>query len=718
MTGATHVKPPHRKAPARLSRAIALGVCAAIITAVALVTAMSAKMMGDVAHKGFARDTQIITELQALGAGGGIRFSKGDLLTEQFAAFRNTQSDWLIAMGAWNAEGEPIAVVGEMPEAAEALALAAMRDAKTVISADGLMQAVPSRFGKTNDVVGAVVAQWSDATASASINDAAVMVGLSGLGVAAAFGVLAVWLLQRGLARPLAALASTVTRLAAGENAAIDGIERKDEIGALSRALTEIYANGLRSARVRSALDSSSARVLIADDEGKITFASAALVKLLTAQASSIQRDVAGFDPDALIGAPLSRLGTPIQRLAENARAAQTERMTLGDMQLDLTASPVVDADGARIGSVVEWTDLTATLRLERDIDTSVAAFAEGDFDKRVQVSADDGRLGVVATRLNQVGEIMATFVSEIEAAAAAIAEGDLTHRMSAAHKGRFHDVTSALTDAMAGLSDLVGQIKRTEAAIQDALGEVESGSSDLARRAEQQAGALGETAASMEEMAASVTATATNAVSASELARQARGRAQQGREVVSDAVTAMSGIERSSKRINDIISVIDGIAFQTNLLALNAAVEAARAGEAGKGFSVVASEVRTLAQRSSEAARDISGLITESGGNISIGVGLVNSTGAALGGILDAIEQVSSTIDDISEASREQSQGLDGINGSLSSMDEMTRRNATLAVNSAEAAARLRDEAMQLGTLVGRFQTDDGAPARHRAAA
>jgi len=286
---------------------------------------------------------------------------------------------------------------------------------------------------------------------------------------------------------------------------------------------------------------------------------------------------------------------------------------------------------------------------------------------------------------------------------------------MPTGRKGRFHDVMTALTDAMAGLSDLVNQIRQTEGAIQEALGEVESGSSDLATRAEQQAGALGETAASMEEMAASVTATATNAVQASELARQARDRAQQGRAVVTDAVAAMGGIERSSKRINDIISVIDGIAFQTNLLALNAAVEAARAGEAGKGFSVVASEVRTLAQRSSEAARDISGLITESGGKISEGVGLVNSTGSALGGILDAIERVSTTIDDISEASREQSQGLDGINGSLSSMDEMTRRNATLAVNSAESAARLREEARQLASLIRRFQTDEGARDPHK---
>jgi methyl-accepting chemotaxis protein len=238
----------------------------------------------------------------------------------------------------------------------------------------------------------------------------------------------------------------------------------------------------------------------------------------------------------------------------------------------------------------------------------------------------------------------MADFVTEIEAASAPIAEGNLSHRLSTRHKGRFHDVASALTGAMRGRADLISQSQRTEAAIQGAIGEVESGSSDLARRTAQQAGSLGETTASMEEMAASVTANASNAVQASDLARQARVRAEEGREVVSDAVEAMGGIERSSKRINDIISVIDGIALQTNLLALNAAVEAARAGEAGQGFSVVASEVRTLAQRSSAAARDISALILESGGKISEGVGLVNSTGSALSGILDAIQRVSTT--------------------------------------------------------------------------
>jgi methyl-accepting chemotaxis protein len=708
-------QPTQRKQPARLGRAIALGFVAAIVAAVAIVAAMSATLMGEVTRQSFAADTKIITQLQAQGAGGSVRFGKGELLAAQFDLAREGQSDTLVALGAWSIDGTQIALSGEMPKSASALAAKVVISGEAASSADGLTHAAPTRFGKTNDVVGAVVAHWTDRRAAAAITDAAILVAAIGTAVAVAFGLLAVWLLRRLLSAPLAKLTGAVSLLADGKGTSIPGVERKDEIGGLARALTAIHETGLRSARVRSALDSSSARVLITDAAGKVVYMSASLTSLLTAHADAIRKEFVRFDPATLIGAGIDSLGGPINRLALNAAAPRTERMNLGDLDLDLTANPVHDATGAKIGAVLEWTDLTAALRLEREIDRSVAAFAEGDFTQRVTVLADDGRLGVVATRLNEVGEIMAAFVTEIENAAGAIAEGDLTHRMPTGRKGRFHDVTTALTDAMAGLSDLVNQIRQTEGAIQEALGEVESGSSDLATRAEQQAGALGETAASMEEMAASVTATATNAVQASELARQARDRAQQGRAVVTDAVAAMGGIERSSKRINDIISVIDGIAFQTNLLALNAAVEAARAGEAGKGFSVVASEVRTLAQRSSEAARDISGLITESGGKISEGVGLVNSTGSALGGILDAIERVSTTIDDISEASREQSQGLDGINGSLSSMDEMTRRNATLAVNSAESAARLREEARQLASLIRRFQTDEGARDPHK---
>ena len=194
MTDTTHSPSPATKSPARLSRAIALGVSAAIIMAVVLVSAMSATLMGGVARDGFIADARIITELQAMTTGGGVRFGKTEILKEQFDGFRESHSRSLVAIGAWNVEGASVALSGEMGADAAALAAKAVEGGESVSAQDGLLQASPTRFGKNNDVVGAIVAQWSDARAAADIRGAAVTVGMVGLGIAVAFGVLAtIW---------------------------------------------------------------------------------------------------------------------------------------------------------------------------------------------------------------------------------------------------------------------------------------------------------------------------------------------------------------------------------------------------------------------------------------------------------------------------------------------------------------------------------------------
>jgi HAMP domain-containing protein len=251
-----------------------------------------------------------------------------------------------------------VALSGEMPDSAAALAAKAVETGGNAASADGLLLAAPTRFGKTGDVVGAIVAQWSDARAAADIHTAAITVGMLGLGAAAVLGLVAVLMLRRGLSTPLAGLTATVTRLAArlaaGENAHIDGVGTKDEIGALARALLAIHQTGRRPARVRSALDCSGACVLIVDAGGKVIHTSAALSTLLDAGADAIRKSAPRFDPKTLLGAPLDVLGAEIPALLTTADGPRTERMEVGAMQLDLTAGPVFDCDRARIGAVVE----------------------------------------------------------------------------------------------------------------------------------------------------------------------------------------------------------------------------------------------------------------------------------------------------------------------------------------------------------------------------
>ncbi len=220
-----------------------------------------------------------------------------------------------------------------------------------------------------------------------------------------------------------------------------------------------------------------------------------------------------------------------------------------------------------------------------------------------------------------------------------------------------------------------------------------------------------------MEELTSTVKQNAQNASQANRLASDARKRAEQGGEVVGNAVQAMDGINRSSKKIADIIGVIDEIAFQTNLLALNAAVEAARAGDQGRGFAVVASEVRKLAQRSSEAAREISDLIKDSVNRVESGAELVNQSGETLGEILDAVRNVSNIVSEIAAASDEQSSGIEQVNKAVMQMDTVTQQNAALVEEAAAAAKSLDEQANTLQQAIEFFRTDSGRTPARRAA-
>ena len=298
--------------------------------------------------------------------------------------------------------------------------------------------------------------------------------------------------------------------------------------------------------------------------------------------------------------------------------------------------------------------------------------------------------------------------VEEIKAVLMTLAKGNLNNAIKNELPGEFSVVGNSLNELISILNDMVGDIRTTSTNVFNAAREIAAGNNELSHRTESQASSLEETASAMEELTSTVKQNSENASQASSLSSSVMTKARDGGDVVGSAISAMNDINKSSKKIADIISVIDEIAFQTNLLALNAAVEAARAGEQGRGFAVVASEVRNLAQRSAGAAKEIKGLINDSVEAVGQGTALVNQTGKTFDELVSAIEDVSKMVSDIDSASKEQSEGISEVSSAVSQMDEMTQKNSALVEEAAAASKSMEDQSQQLLQQVEFFNNND----------
>ncbi|WP_046241117.1 methyl-accepting chemotaxis protein [Delftia tsuruhatensis] len=311
------------------------------------------------------------------------------------------------------------------------------------------------------------------------------------------------------------------------------------------------------------------------------------------------------------------------------------------------------------------------------------------------------------------LARIVARPLIEAVGVAQAVAEGDLTRRIQATTTDETGQLLHALHRMDQSLIHIVRQVRNGTDSIATASSQIASGNNDLSLRTEHQASSLQETAASMEQLTVTVRQNTDNARQANQLAASASTVAQQGGEVVSQVVDTMDAIHASSRKIADIIGVIDAIAFQTNILALNAAVEAARAGEQGRGFAVVASEVRTLAQRSATAAREIKALIDDSVGQIDTGSRLVRNAGTTIDQAVDGVRKLSTLVAEISNASQEQSRGIAEVGSAIGQMDQVTQQNAALVEEVTAAAQSLQQQAVQLAQAVAGFKLDEGNGAR-----
>jgi methyl-accepting chemotaxis protein len=316
-----------------------------------------------------------------------------------------------------------------------------------------------------------------------------------------------------------------------------------------------------------------------------------------------------------------------------------------------------------------------------------------------------DRQLKDLQASFEAAGREQKTVVEALAAALAGMARGDLTVRLSQDVAEAYRKLKTDFNGAMGTMQETMQAIAGSTQGVRSGAGEITAASDDLSRRTEQQAASLEQTAAALDQITATVRKTAENATLARDTAVSAQTDAERSGAVVREAVTAMNGIETSSKQIGTIIGVIDEIAFQTNLLALNAGVEAARAGDAGRGFAVVATEVRALAQRSADAAREIKTLISASGRQVENGVKLVDETGRALGRIVDQVGKLNGLIADIASSAQEQSTGLNQVNTAVNQMDQVTQQNAAMVEESTAAAHSMARESQELARLVGQFQ-------------
>ncbi|MBV8667097.1 MAG: HAMP domain-containing protein [Burkholderiaceae bacterium] len=405
---------------------------------------------------------------------------------------------------------------------------------------------------------------------------------------------------------------------------------------------------------------------------------------------------------------------------SEKGKASYQEIM---DLRAKFQAGEKAFLDAAASGaSAADTTGLLANLRGdEQNYASRIKKFIEGGEVLNKKSAADAleqyqaKRLLVVA--LTAVVVVVAVFwaywigrsitrpINYAVRVAKTVASGDLTSRIEVQSSDEVGELMESLKQMNDGLSRIVREVRNGTESIASASGEIAAGNMDLSARTERQAGSLEETASAMEELTSTVNENADNARQANQLAQGTSNIAADGGRVVSDVMITMAAINESSRKIVDIISVIDGIAFQTNILALNAAVEAARAGEQGRGFAVVAAEVRNLAQRSATAAKEIKALIVDSVDKVDAGDRLVTEAGATMEQIVKSVKQVTDIMAEITEASREQSAGLDQINNAVAEMDNTTQQNAALVEQAAAAASSMREQAANLLSLVGTFK-------------
>ena len=475
--------------------------------------------------------------------------------------------------------------------------------------------------------------------------------------------------------------------------------------------VTEAREKSIEVGRLTSTLEGMTTNVMMADTNGNIVYANPSVCKMLKRREAKIQTVLPSFSVESMVGSNFDsfhRNPAHQQNLLGNPdNLPYDTEISLVGLTFQLIAIALKDEEGNHVGTAVQWLDLTEEKDAQGQVESMISDAISGQLDTRIETSDYTGFMKGLGDNINGLMDAIVEPINEAINVAQALSDGDLTQTMDGEYAGEFLALADAMNGSIENLNNMVEEIRSASTNVFDSAREIAEGNNELSHRTESQASSLEETASAMEELTSTVQQNAENASEASSLAGSVMDKASNGGAVVKNAITAMSNINKSSKKIADIISVIDEIAFQTNLLALNAAVEAARAGEQGRGFAVVAAEVRNLAQRSAGAAKEIKGLINDSVEAVGQGTKLVDETGQTFTELVSAIEEVGKMIGDIDSAGKEQSAGIGEVSAAVSQMDEMTQQNAALVEEAAASSKSMEEQSQALLDQVAFFNNN-----------
>lgn len=476
----------------------------------------------------------------------------------------------------------------------------------------------------------------------------------------------------------------------------------------LGADIEDVKATLNDSQRIESALNATSSNIMVIDRFHSIIFINASLAQTFKSIEKELKAGLPNFEANSLLRKNIDALfQEPEQQiqLLDSAKESYKTRFNINSTVLDTVIDPIFSESGERLGTVIEWKEMTGQLAIEANIERIVTEASKGCLNGRIPTENLQGFEQSISQSMNALLESFGQTTQTLNRILLGMSEGDLTLRIENNYEGDLLAMKTAVNSALSNIETTFGQIKRGASEIGIMSGEVAVASDDLSQRTQQQAASLEETAASMEELTATVQQSTQNTAQANALAHTAAQEADEGIIVMSRTIEAMNNITELSQKIGDITRVIDGIAFQTNLLALNAAVEAARAGEHGRGFAVVASEVRNLAQKSADAAKDISILISSATQQIASGTSLVEQTNTVFGQMVSKIRDVENLVSAVASTAREQSKGLNQINLAVSNLDQTTQQNAALVEELSSTAGNMSEQAEEQAKFVGHFK-------------